>query len=85
MTHDAGEKSLVTAGDIIATAKQALSKEFPERKFEEMDREELVAMLQVQGMQALDEQVETLETKVEKITQELSEIKQLLQRLLKKG
>ncbi len=64
MTHDSGEKSLVTAGDIITTAKQALAKEFPGRKYEEMDREELVAMLQVQGMQTLDAQIEGLESMV---------------------
>ncbi len=63
MTHETGEKPLVTAGDIIATAKQALAKEFPGRAYEEMNREELVAMLQVQGMQALNAEIEVLETR----------------------
>ncbi len=85
----------MTAADIIATAKQALAKDFPGRAFEKMDREELVAMLQVQGMKALDAQVEefraevdgkvgAVEKKVDQLARDLAAIKGILERLARK-
>ncbi|MHA1730683.1 MAG: hypothetical protein ACTSU5_02015 [Promethearchaeota archaeon] len=58
MTHEVGEKAQVKARDIIAAAQEALAGEFPDGDYEELERDEFIALLQIRGMQTIDKRID---------------------------
>ncbi|MHA1733191.1 MAG: coiled-coil domain-containing protein [Promethearchaeota archaeon] len=62
--HDAGEKHLVVADKIIEAAKESLSEEFPDQNFHELDRDELLAVVQFNGLKRFSEQLDILENQI---------------------
>ncbi|MHA1734369.1 MAG: hypothetical protein ACTSU5_20710 [Promethearchaeota archaeon] len=63
--HDSGGKHSISAADIVKAAKEAMANQYPDEDFQELDRDEFLALVQFRGLQAFSEHLDNLEEKID--------------------
>ncbi|MHA1731453.1 MAG: hypothetical protein ACTSU5_05895 [Promethearchaeota archaeon] len=63
--HDSSGKHSISASKIVKAAREAMALQYPDEDFQELDRDEFLALVQFRGLQAFSEHLDNLEEKID--------------------